>query len=160
MHEYRVRKEGKEVINVGNGTEERTKEKEKNLAQQTNCGKKNDKAESSNKNSFEALKTIINEGEAETDRLKNQEGSTGNIEDEGDVCRDKNGKSSSMLEDIVKDKEVDDFFTRLQKEDEMVGMFVDNKRIPTVEESKQWAEYMFGWYKEKWGAKWKSECPI
>ncbi|PWA51414.1 hypothetical protein CTI12_AA464290 [Artemisia annua] len=45
-------------------------------------------------------------------------------------------------------------------DDEMVGMFVEKKRIPTVEESKQWAEYMFGWYKEKWGAKWKCECPI
>ncbi|PWA43409.1 hypothetical protein CTI12_AA516070 [Artemisia annua] len=85
-----------------------------------------------NKNRFDVMGS---EGNNETlDTNVNQE-----CQDKGDVCRDKNGKSSKV---------------------EMVGMFVDNKRIPNVEESKQWAEYMFGWYKEKWRAKWKNECPI
>jgi hypothetical protein len=41
-----------------------------------------------------------------------------------------------MVENIFKDKEVFDIFTHSQKEEEMVDMFVNNKRIPTVKESK------------------------
>ncbi|PWA41271.1 Lipase, GDSL [Artemisia annua] len=81
-------------------------------------------------------------------------------QDEGDLCRNKNEKSPSMVENIIKDNEVFDIFTHWQKEEEIIDMFVNNKKILTVEELKLWARYMFEWYKEKWEAKWKSECPI
>ena len=85
------------------------------------------------------------------------------IEDESmenDVCRDKNGKSLSMEENIVKENEDVDIFIRWQKEEEMVDMFVNDKKIPNDEELETWARYMCEWYKRKWEAKWKSKCPI
>ncbi|PWA72222.1 reverse transcriptase domain-containing protein [Artemisia annua] len=61
---------------------------------------------------------------------------------ENDLCRDKNGKSLSIEENIVKENEDVDIFILWQKQEEMVDMFVNDKRIPTDEELETWARYM------------------
>ncbi|PWA52107.1 pentatricopeptide repeat protein [Artemisia annua] len=81
-------------------------------------------------------------------------------QDEGDLCRNKNGKSISMEENIVKENEEVDIFILWKKQEEMIDMFVNNKRNRTDEELETWARYMCEWYTERWEAKWKSKCPI
>ncbi|PWA45567.1 hypothetical protein CTI12_AA516530 [Artemisia annua] len=89
--------------------------------------------------------------------------------DKENVCRNKNGMSSRMAENIVKEKEVlnnenimrvPDIILHWQKERETVEMLVNNKKLPTIEESKLWPQRMFVHYKELWEAKWNNECPI
>lgn len=133
------------------------------------------KTQNDNKNSFDVE---ANKGNNEDRGIENNNtvlnivlGSVGNNEtlnsndnqkcqDEGDLCRDKNGKSIGMEENIVKEKENVDFFIRLQEKEDMVDMFVNNKRIPTDEELETWARFMCEGYKEMWETKWKSKCPI
>ncbi|PWA68691.1 hypothetical protein CTI12_AA305880 [Artemisia annua] len=106
-----------------------------------------------NKNKFDVLGSG---GNNETlDSNDNQK-----CQGEGDLCRGKNGKSVSMEGNIVKENEEVDIFTRWEKEEEMIDMFVNNKRNPTDEELETWARYMCEWYKKKWDAKWKCKCPI
>ena len=47
-----------------------------------------------------------------------------------------------------------------QKEQTLVGKLVNNKKIPTIEETKIWPLRMFEIYKKGWEAKWKTECPF
>ena len=51
-------------------------------------------------------------------------------------------------------------FLLWQKEKVLVEELVNNQRIPTIEETKIWPLRMFGNYKERWEAKWNTECPF
>ncbi|PWA78146.1 hypothetical protein CTI12_AA218230 [Artemisia annua] len=106
-----------------------------------------------NKNRFDVLGSVGN-----NDTLYSNDNQK--CQDEGDLCRNKNGKSISMEENIVKENEEVDIFILWKKQEEMIDMFVNNKRNPTDEELETWARYMCEWYKERWEAKWKSKCPI
>ena len=79
---------------------------------------------------------------------------------EGDLCRDKKGKSVSMEGSIVKKNEEVDILVRWEKEEEMSDMFVNNKRNPTDEELETWARYMCEWYKKKWDENGNENAPL
>ncbi|PWA51557.1 hypothetical protein CTI12_AA463920 [Artemisia annua] len=106
-----------------------------------------------NKNRFDVLGSVGNHDTLYSNDIQK-------CQDEGDLCRDKNEKSVSMEENIVKENEEVDIFILWKKQEEMIDMFVNNKRNPTDEELETWARYMCEWYKERWEAKWKSKCPI
>jgi hypothetical protein len=88
-----------------------------------------------------------------------------------DVCSGKNGMTSRMVENDVKENEIlkndnrvkdTDIRLQVEKKLEFIDKLVDDKRIPNVEESKLWFETanQLLYYKKKWEVKWKKECPI
>ena len=145
----------------GKGTMERSNIKERgttdNSTHTENGIKKNNGKEKRNVNQFDALNGISNE-DSEVRILKAQ--NDNQFENEGDLSRDKNGKSLSMEENIVKENEDVDIFVLWQKQEEMVDMFMNNKRIPTDEELETWSRYMCEWYKERLEANGKVNAPL
>lgn len=79
---------------------------------------------------------------------------------EMDVMKDKIIEDKMVKMNSKPTSEEVDILTLWQKQEEMVDMFLNSKRIPTDDELKTWARYMCEWYKGKWEAKWKSKCPI
>ncbi|GJV32918.1 RNA-directed DNA polymerase, eukaryota, reverse transcriptase zinc-binding domain protein [Tanacetum coccineum] len=48
---------------------------------------------------------------------------------------------------------------QLQIDKEIVNKFAMNQRQPTIEDSKNWTNEMFKYFKEQWETKWMNDCP-
>ncbi|PWA58786.1 hypothetical protein CTI12_AA396990 [Artemisia annua] len=94
----------------------------------------------------------------EIDRLKEQEDVNENKED---VYDSGNGIAQNQYAVLIEEYErMPNVFLLWQKEKVLVEELVNNKRIPTIEETKIWPLRMFGNYKERWETKWNTECPF